>query len=253
MKKAILSLTLCAALALCGAVSSLAATSGSTAAALSASAAENAGVTAGTLQFVDTKGQPVPYLYIFWDKHPNFGDYTLPVGFPTGPDGIWEPPYALEDENGRPLSSKTFTVKNLFGGVYQFEKTYEINLPQNQTAPIRLVWDKELPMKSLESQTHRLTIHIQDEAGKPIPGAKVQLIKPDFSDQRDFRFPGVTDAKGNYYTNLHDDITYTVLIKCPDPKYGSIDREYQIDAGKGGGISKTFVIKDRTKSYIRYF
>lgn len=216
-------------------------------------AKETTDVQPGCLQFVDPSGSPVPYLYVYWDKHPNFNDYVLPTGDPTGPDGVWTPPYALMDGENTSSFHKTFTVKNLFGGVYQFEKTYEVDLLKSQTAPIKLIWDKELPLRSLSSSKHKLVIHIQDEKANPIPGATVQLLKPNFSDQTDFRFSGTTDSKGNYYTNLHDDLVYTVTVRCSDSKLEIIDREYQLDASKGGAISKTYIIKDRNKEYIRYF
>ena len=63
----------------------------------------------------------------------------------------------------------------------------------------------------------------------------------------DFSFNAVTDSNGNYYTNLYDDVVYRAAVRCPHPTLTCIDRSFQLDATKGGTITKTFVIKDWDK------
>lgn len=200
-------------------------------------------------QFIDPEGSPVPYLYIFDARDAldsPYDDYRLPNGIPSKADGTWEMTYSLTDDNGEAATHITFIARNLYDWLKHYEKTYEIPLPLNQDQPIQLLWDKPTPMSSFNSYTHKLTIHIQDEKGNPIPNAEVHLRKPDYR-WYDFDFQAVTDQEGNYYTNLYDDTVYRIEVRCPHPKFTYLTRTFSLDATKGGTIFKTFVIKDWDK------
>jgi len=200
-----------------------------------------------TFQFVDTEGKPVPYLYFFDPQD----DSDQPMnGWPSGtaskPDGTWTFFYSSYDDNGQPITHITFTARNLYEKINNYQKTYEIPLPINQNQPVQLVWDKPTPMNCFNKYTHKLTIHIQDEKGNPVPNATINLYKPEYR-WYDFSFNAVTDSNGNYYTNLYDDVVYRAAVRCPHPTLTCIDRSFQLDATKGGTITKTFVIKDWDK------
>lgn len=200
-------------------------------------------------QFIDPEGSPVPYLYIFDARDAldsPYDDYRLPDGMPSKPDGTWETTYSLTDDNGKAVTYITFIARNLYDWLKHYEITYEIPLPLNQNQPIQLVWDRPTPMSCFNTYTHKLTIHIQDEKGNPIPDAEVYLHEPGYR-WYDFDFRGVTDQEGRYYTNLYDDTVYSVKVRCPHPKFTYLDRTFRLDATKGGIIFKTFVIKDWDK------
>ena len=200
-------------------------------------------------QFIDPEGSPVPYLYIFDARDAldsPYDDYRLPNGIPSKADGTWEMTYSLTEDYGEAATHITFIARNLYDWLKHYEKTYEIPLPLNQDQPIQLLWDKPTPMSSFNSYTHKLTIHIQDEKGNPIPNAEVHLRKPDYR-WYDFDFQAVTDQEGNYYTNLYDDTVYRIEVRCPHPKFTYLTRTFSLDATKGGTIFKTFVIKDWDK------